>query len=211
LKGPLHLASGARGILAEDAMSMTSDQLEALSIAQTGVRRMRILIEDLLDLKKIEDGFGIAKRECDLEGVLRSVVDEAMAAATERNQELTLSVDALPPIEADPGRLHQAFANLIGNAIKYTQPGGKVRVRASRSRSLVEVTVSDNGPGISPEDQAHIFQKFYRTQTSLETEGTGMGLAIVKSIVEQHGGQVVVQSEIDRGSRFVVALPVAER
>ncbi|HJW84630.1 MAG TPA: ATP-binding protein [Anaerolineae bacterium] len=214
LKSPLHLASGALGMLAEDALTMSEDQLEALNIAQTGLRRMRILIDDLLDLKKIEDGFGIVKRECQLDAVLRSVVDEARAAAEERGQQLDVQiVGALPLIQADPDRLHQAFDNLVGNAIKYTQPGGEVSVRAAAAGAQARVEVIDNGPGLSAEEQAHIFQKFYRAQTAVSTEGTGLGLAIVKSIIEQHGGQVVVHSAPGRGSRFVVTLPVpgAER
>jgi signal transduction histidine kinase len=209
LKGPLHLASGALGMLAEDASTMTEDQLETLNIAQTGLRRMRILIDDLLDLKKIEDGFGIVKRECQLDAVLRSVVDEARAAAEERGQQLALHiVGALPLMQADPDRLHQAFANLVGNAIKYTQPGGEVTVRAVAAGAQARVEVIDNGPGITAEEQAHIFQRFYRAHTAVSTEGTGLGLAIVKSIIEQHGGQVVVHSVPGRGSRFVVTLPV---
>lgn len=212
LKGPLHLVSGALGLLAEEAVTLSTDQREALTIAQTGLRRMRILIDDLLDLKKIEDGFGIVKQECDLGAVLRSVVDEAVAAAAGRGQRLTLEAGTiLPPIQADAGRLHQAFANLVGNAIKYTQPSGAITVRAAVIDAQIQVEVIDNGPGISAEDQVHIFQKFYRTHTSIATEGTGMGLAIVKSIIEQHNGQITVRSAPGKGSRFAVTLPVPGR
>jgi len=210
LKSPLHLTSGALGVLAEDALTMNEDQLEALSIAQSGLRRMRMLIDDLLDLKKIEDGFGIVKRECQLAEVLQSVVAEATALAAARDQALALELrSSLPMIQADADRLHQVFANLVSNAIKYTQPEGKVIVRALRADGQAQVMVIDNGPGISVEDQAHIFEKFYRTRTSIATEGTGLGLAIVKSIVEQHGGQVIVQSVVGQGTQFTVSLPIA--
>jgi PAS domain S-box-containing protein len=211
LKSPLHLASGALGVMAEDAAALTRDQHEALGIAQSGLRRMRSLIDDLLDLKKIEDGFGVLKRECLLDEVLRSVVEESMALAVERGQELTLEIqDRLPVIQADADRLHQVFANLVSNAVKYTQPGGKVTVRAGINEAVVQVKVIDNGPGISPEDQAHIFERFYRTRASPLVDGTGLGLAIVKSITEQHGGNVILQSALGRGSQFVVSLPIGD-
>ena len=212
LKSPLHLASGALGMLVEDAPTLNDYQREALGIAQTGLRRMRILIDDLLDLKKIEDGFGIVKRECDVSALLRSVVGEATAAAAEKQQSLNLDMaGTLPLIEADPDRLHQVFANLVGNAVKYTQPGGAVTIRAAQVGAHLQVTVADNGPGISVEDQTRIFEKFYRARNAVATEGTGMGLAIVKSIVEQHGGQVILQSEVGTGSRFTVSLPIPAR
>jgi two-component system phosphate regulon sensor histidine kinase PhoR len=209
LKSPLHLASGALGVLAEDALTLSEDQLEALNIAQSGLRRMRMLIDDLLDLKKIEDGFGIVKRDCPLEAVLKSVVSEATAAAAARDQALTLDLQgALPVIQADADRLHQVFANLVGNAIKYTQEGGAVTARAQIAGANVQVAVIDNGPGISHDDQAHIFEKFYRARGAASAEGTGMGLAIVKSIVEQHSGQIIVQSAPGQGSQFIVTLPI---
>ena len=212
LKGPLHLASGALAVLAEDAPTMSEDQQQALGIAQTGLRRMRMLVDDLLDLKKIEDGFGITKGECQLEAVLRSVVDEASALATARGQALALDLQGrLPVIQADAERLHQVFANLVGNAIKYTQVGGAISVRALAAGAHIQVMVIDNGPGISLEDQTHIFEKFYRARLAAPVEGTGMGLAIVKSIVEQHGGQVLVQSALGQGSQFSVLLPIPDR
>ena len=212
LKSPLHLTAGALGVLAEDALTLSEDQREALGIAQSGLRRMRILIDDLLDLKKIEDGFGVVKRECSLGVVLRSVISEAQTPASARGQTLTLDVQSdLPIVQADPDRLHQAFANLVGNAIKYTQDGGQVTVRARVAGPNLEVMVIDNGSGISPEDQARIFEKFYRTRRARSVEGTGMGLAIVKSIVEQHGGQVIVQSAPDKGSQFIVSLPIPKK
>lgn len=209
LKSPLHLTAGALGVLAEDAMTLSEDQREALHIAQSGLRRMRLLIDDLLDLKKIEDGLGVVKHECSLGAVLRSVVSEAMAPASARGQTLALDVSGdLPLVQADPDRLHQAFANLVGNALKYTQVGGAVAVHARVAGAHVEVAITDNGLGIAPEDQARIFEKFYRTRQARGVEGTGMGLAIVKSIVEQHGGQVIVRSTLGAGSQFIVSLPI---
>lgn len=211
LKSPLHLASGALGVMAEDAETLSSHQREALSIAQSGLRRMKRLIDDILDLKKIEDGFGVVKRDCRLEEVLRSVVEEAAPFAEEKRQALGLDVaQRLPVIQADADRLHQVFANLVGNAVKYTQEGGAVSVRAQLSGDDVQVSVVDNGPGISTEDQARIFEKFYRTRTASLVDGTGMGLAIVRSIAEQHGGTVIVKSALGHGSQFVVTLPVAD-
>lgn len=209
LKSPLHLASGALGVLAEDAATLSEDQREALSIAQAGLRRMRLLIDDLLDLRKIEEGFGIAKRDCAVDAVVKSVVSEATAAAVARSQTLELDIHGeVPLILADPDRLHQAFANLVGNAVKYTQDGGKIAVHMRLLDSSIEVTVTDDGPGISLEDQLHIFEKFYRARSARKVDGTGMGLAIVKSIIDQHGGQVIVRGAPERGTQFVVTLPI---
>jgi len=209
LKSPLHLAAGALGVLAEESATLTADQIEALEIAESGLRRMRRLIDDLLDLKKIEDGFGVVMRACSIKRVLHAVVAESKALAERRGQELVLEIqDPLPTIQADADRLHQVFANLVGNAVKYTQEGGIVMVRAQATDALVQVKVIDNGPGISPEDQAHIFEKFYRARATPQVDGTGMGLTIVKSITEQHGGSVIVQSALGQGSQFVVSLPI---
>ena len=113
-------------------------------------------------------------------------------------------------VEGDIGRLTQVFQNLISNAIKYTPPKGTIRISGEATPDSVLISIKDSGIGISPEDQARIFERFFRvrnTQTA-KIEGTGLGLAIVKSLVNAHGGTIRVESERDEGSTFKVSLPI---
>ena len=111
-------------------------------------------------------------------------------------------------MQGDAQRLYQVVSNLVSNAIKYTQPGGEVAVNLKIKDDQVRLDVRDTGPGISPEAQARIFERFYRAPSvAADDRGTGLGLAIVKSIVEQHGGRVWVTSAIGQGSTFSLALP----
>jgi two-component system phosphate regulon sensor histidine kinase PhoR len=117
----------------------------------------------------------------------------------------------LPPVRGEHFRLSQIFNNLIGNAVKYTPPSGEVRIIAEERGSTVHVTIQDNGLGISPEDQAHIFDRFYRVRRP-ETDsidGTGLGLAIVKTLVEAHDGEIGLESHLGQGSSFYVTFPAA--
>ena len=119
--------------------------------------------------------------------------------------------DSLPQVVGDRMRLRQVLINLIGNAVKYTPDEGQVNIWAELRSGSVRVAVQDNGLGISPEDQIHIFERFYRVRRP-ETdaiEGTGLGLAIVKSLVEAHSGQITVESKLGEGSTFFVSLPLA--
>jgi two-component system phosphate regulon sensor histidine kinase PhoR len=106
-------------------------------------------------------------------------------------------------------QLHQLFRNLIGNAIKYTPNGGALILKAKTTDTQILIDIQDNGYGIPASDLPFIFNRFYRVRNgkASEIEGNGLGLAIVKSIVEQHGGQVSVESEVGKGSHFIIALP----
>jgi signal transduction histidine kinase len=129
--------------------------------------------------------------------------------AQQRQQQLTYDDPGVPLyVRGDAQRLYQVVSNLVSNAIKYTQPGGLVTVAMRASGEQVRLEVHDNGPGIAPEAQARIFERFYRAPAvAADDSGTGLGLAIVKSIVEQHGGRVWVTSVPGQGSTFVVSLP----
>jgi signal transduction histidine kinase len=118
----------------------------------------------------------------------------------------------MPPVEADPFRLQQVLANLVGNAIKYTPANGRIWIRASRQPDAVVVGVTDTGIGISPADLPQVFDKFYRCHNpqAIEQDGSGLGLAIVKSIIAEHGGKVWVESTLGKGSTFYFSLPLPE-
>jgi signal transduction histidine kinase len=117
--------------------------------------------------------------------------------------------DRLPPVTGHPRNLEEAFSNLIGNAIKYTPAGGKVRVSAASGPETLTVKVTDTGIGIAEEDQKRLFQRFYRVRNEQTRyiQGTGLGLSLVKKIVESHNGRVEVESRPGRGTTFSVSLP----
>ncbi len=192
---------------------LTEEQHEALEKIRGAVTQMNDLIEDLLDLGKIEAGVDMPMTPCRMDRVVREAVDTLLPRATLKQHDLKLEVRGeIPPVQGNAGRLRQVVANLVDNAIKYTPAGGTIRVCVSRQDGQVLVSVRDNGYGIASKDQEMLFQKFYRVRTE-QTKGipgTGLGLAIVRSIVEQHGGRIWVESEPGRGSIFTFSLPTVE-
>ena len=120
--------------------------------------------------------------------------------------------DDLPPVHADPVRLAQILINLLSNAYKYTPEGGQIHVRAWLQNEYVHCAVSDTGIGISPDDQAKLFTRFFRSEDPAvrEMPGTGLGLCIVKSLVELQGGEIRVETQLEEGTTFTFTVPVAE-
>jgi signal transduction histidine kinase len=117
--------------------------------------------------------------------------------------------DDLPPIHADSARIQQVLSNLVGNAIKFTPPGGRITVRAERAGpNEVRVVVSDTGPGIAPEMLPHVFSRFWQGKRS-DRRGVGLGLSIAKGIIEAHDGRIWVESRPGEGTKFIFSLPTA--
>jgi PAS domain S-box-containing protein len=209
LRNPVNLTMGALDLLSKRADNLTSIQKEALDLSLLGVHRIEALIKDLLDLERIERRVGLRMERCDLAEIVQTVVTELTLPAQQRQQQLTYE----PPqtamaVRGDWQRLYQVVSNLMGNAIKYTQLGGMVGVTVYAADDQVRLEVRDTGPGISPEAQARIFERFYRAPSVASDErGTGLGLAIAKTVVEQHGGRVWVTSAVGQGSTFSVSLP----
>jgi len=178
-----------------------------------GVGQMSGLIDDLLDLGRIEAGVGLERKPCHLGAILVEAVDGMRARAAAKG--LVLRLD--PPegaavIAGDAALLRQAATNLVDNAIKYTPSGGTVTVGLSVRNGQAVVRVTDTGIGIAAGDQVRLFEKFYRVKRrdTIGIQGTGLGLTIVKSVIERHGGKVWVDSELDRGSMFYFSLPLGE-
>jgi signal transduction histidine kinase len=146
--------------------------------------------------------------------VVEHVVGALQLQAAQKRIQLTSEIPQKsdPLIKADPALLQQAIHNLVENAIKYTKSEGKVHVRVRSQPMGTIFEVSDTGIGISPMDQARLFEKFYRGahQVSKDQSGTGLGLAIVKSIAERHGGRVWAESQLGKGSTFYLAIPVKQ-
>ncbi|RMH33586.1 MAG: GAF domain-containing protein [Nitrospirae bacterium] len=187
-----------------------------LSRIKANVDRLTRMIADLLDLSRIESGtLRLVWGTVSVPNLLRDVVGQLFVQAQEKHQQLSLSCsDDTLVVAGDADRLHQVFTNLVYNAIKFTPSGGTIQVVARRAApAFVEILVSDNGPGISPEAQATLFEPFIQAHLDpeLSTKGLGLGLAIVKHLVDQHHGHIAIESEAGKGATFRVSLPAHER
>jgi PAS domain S-box-containing protein len=211
LRTPLTAIKGFIELVADGEAGPLSDaQREFLQIAARNTDRLGNLINDLLDVNRIEAQLlEIRFQPTDLGAVLNEVMATFKAMAESRELTFRAQIDPIPMISGDAPRLVQVFSNLVSNAIKYT-PRGEVGMRARVYQDWAEVCVHDSGVGLSPEEQARLFTKFFRARNPLvaESGGTGLGLVIVKAIVEKHRGTVEVESHPGRGTRFRVRLPL---
>jgi two-component system phosphate regulon sensor histidine kinase PhoR len=209
LRSPLTTIKGFVQLLPKVG-PLTPQQQDFSAKILKGVENITELIEDLLDIGKIEAGVGLEMDVCQLDSIINKVVDDLRSQAEAKRQHLDVVLPPqLPPVWGNDLRLGQVVANLVSNAIKYTPDGGLINVRANNSNGQIVVSVQDTGFGIPPADQPYIFDKFYRVQSE-ETEGisgTGLGLAIVKSVIERHNGRVWVKSEPGAGSTFTFIVP----
>jgi signal transduction histidine kinase len=185
---------------------------EGLETIERNARAQTRIIEDLLEMSRIISGkTRLDVQPTDLVAVIESAVDALRPTAAARQVRITKVLDPVEPISGDPARLQQVLWNLLANAIKFTPKGGRVSVVLKRVNSHVEIVVSDNGEGISPEFLPYVFDRF-RQQDPSQTRrhgGLGLGLSIVRNLVELHGGSVRVESEgRGKGSAFTVALPL---
>ncbi|MCI0578555.1 MAG: ATP-binding protein [Chloroflexi bacterium] len=210
LRSPLTSILGYIELL-QRAGSLNDTQKEFVGRVRSSVTSITSLITDLLDLGRIEAGLDLSLSRCSLAEIMLEIIEQQQLSIQNKglNLELNFPEQDLTVI-GDRNRLHQAFSNLISNAIKYTPTGGKIGVRVHGHDGQMILQVSDTGVGISPADQPYIFDKFYRAETVTEKfEGTGLGLSIVKSVVERHDGRIWVTSEPGKGTIFTVVLPTA--
>jgi signal transduction histidine kinase len=179
---------------------------------QSSGKQLLALINDLLDLAKIEAGKMEVKPELlSLGDLAEGLVTMHRPQAEKKNIDLRAVVDpAAPPVRQDAGKLRQILANLLTNAIKFTPDGGRVVLRAEVQAPDLTLTVSDTGVGIAPTDQELVFEKFRQAASPMtrEHEGTGLGLSIVRELSKLLGGDVSLKSEVGRGSMFTVRLPL---
>jgi PAS domain S-box-containing protein len=189
-------------------------QRDFLTIVKHNADRLMVLVNDLLDLSRIESGrVELVIKNVRINELVDQVVNMAETRAGQSGVSLTTEIPYdLPVVKADPDRVVQILNNLVNNACQYTPSGGVVLVSAETRDDLVHVSVHDTGIGIPPEFQAKVFDRFYRADHPLvqQTPGTGLGLSIVKSLVEMHGGTISVESEVDLGSTFTFTLPIIE-
>ena len=198
---------------AESALQRAGDPAaaqEALADCIEETDRIQRLLETLLDVSAAESGVLKLEREpVDVAGLLRSVADLYALVAEEKSIALQLEAAAGLTVQADPTRLRQVLANLVDNAVKYTPPGGSVWLAAETRGARVAITVRDTGPGIPAEEQEKIWQRLYRGDHSRSQRGLGLGLSVVKALVEAHGGTVAVANHPGGGAIFTVELPAS--
>lgn len=190
--------------------SVNDQQRELLDTVEVRVKSMGALIDDLLDVGRIEAGIDIDMEPCPISPVINEALHSLMPQAKEKSIQLNSQLEKeLPLVMANSTRLRQVLTNLIGNAIKYTPNNGQVLIKTFQRDDEIWVQVIDNGIGIPAADQPHVFEKFYRVRGEhvANIKGTGLGLALVKSIVEKHQGRIWLESVFGEGSTFTVALP----
>jgi len=212
LRSPLTSIKGFVELLKRSPEDMSERQREFVDIILKSTDRLVELVNDLLDVARIEaDHVEINRRPIDVGEVVRDVVELMEPRVLDKHQHISSYVaPTLPPALADPGRVRQIVANLLTNAHLYTPEGGTIHVGVEPDRAWVQIVVADSGVGMSQEETARIFDRFYRAgNRSSSNPGTGLGLSIVKSLVDLHFGQISVESEPGRGTTFQVRLPAA--
>jgi signal transduction histidine kinase len=190
--------------LSDTARSFVEDAREANE-------RLIRLVNDLLNVSRLESGkIEMTPEPTDFRELTASVVADLQGLVRDKGHHLTVEADPLPLLRVDRQLLRQVILNLLANAIKYTKPGGRVAVRIARRDAEAWWSIQDSGIGIPREAQRRLFEKFYRAENAmtLETEGTGLGLYLVRLIIEQCSGRIWCESEEGQGSTFVFTLPL---
>src|SRR4029453_6273252 len=212
LRTPLNAIIGFSEVLGERMFGELNDkQEEDLKDIHASGQHLLSLINDILDLSKVEAGrMELELTDFNLPATLDNALTLVRERAGRRGIALRLTVDErLEQIRADERKVRQVVLNLLSNAIKFTPEDGRGEVGAVHVDRMVEISVSDTGVGIAPEDQAAIFEEFRQVGTAAKkVEGTGLGLALSRKFVELHGGRIWVKSEVGSGSTFSFTLPV---
>jgi len=220
LRTPMTSIRGYVDILLMGAAgAMNENQVHFLQIVKNNTERLNILVNDLLDISRIEAGrITLSPQSLDLRDVAEDVLADILRRSEEENKPMAFSLETtknLPRVLGDAERIRQVLGNLIDNAYHYTPENGQVTVNISATNgSLVRVDVKDSGVGISQEDQERIFDRFYRGEDPLvlATPGTGLGLAIVKQLIEMHHGKIWLESGGEgKGSTFSFTLPAYKK
>jgi PAS domain S-box-containing protein len=208
LRNPLTAIQGQAQLLQKMLDRAGQDGVFRQSVESivTGCRRMNAMIQDLVDLARLESGqLRLERRQLALRPFVMEMLMRSATAVNPKRVRVEIP-EELPLLNVDPNRLERILLNLLSNALKYSAPGTTVRL-AAFANGNVTVTVEDQGTGISPEDLPHLFQRFYRAGKTRRMEGLGMGLYITRMLVEAHGGRIWVESQPEAGSRFSFTLP----
>ena len=215
LKTPLSVVLGYADLMRLSHSSSEIERAQSFEMIRHNAKLMQALIEELNELSEIEvQNLTLRPQPVRLLTSVLSVTNAFQHTMQGQAQQLELLVAEDMLVQADPLRLVQILNNLVSNAVKYSPEGGRIAISAvhSRDESMVAIAVSDTGIGISAADQAHIFERFFRTSTGKERhiEGTGLGLYITRRLVELHGGRIWLESTLSRGTCFHIELPSAQ-
>ena len=214
LRTPLTSIVGYTDVLSEDeSQNLSEEGRHFLDIISRNTQRLDRLVQDLLLVAQVDSGsFEVEFAQVDAASLAADCLEASRPAAEEAGVELSLDAEPVDQFGGDSSRLGQVLDNLVSNAIKFTPAGGSVVVSVGRREDDCVLEVADNGLGIGPSEQKHLFDRFYRAGAASKAhiKGVGLGLAIVKAIVEAHGGRIEIDSEEGRGSTFTVLIPMAE-
>jgi signal transduction histidine kinase len=214
LRGPLMVLDNALEILDTEYPRLSADEFNhVMGTARRTARRMRTLMEDLLSAGSIQSGhFVVAPRKTELEAIIADALEVVSPGIHGRGQrvDVDLPEDELSVL-ADKRYARQVLTNLLANASKYSPEQSVIRIVAVPNATMVRISVVDQGPGIPPEQQAGLFERFYRVRSDTDAPGVGLGLAIAKGIVEAHGGSIGIDSELGSGTSVWFTLPKASR
>ena len=214
LKTPLTSIQGFSQALEDRAISSPEEQQQAARIINEESQRMRRLVDDLIELSRLESGEVVMRRErIDLSDLLRSCTERFEWQLRESGASLQLELSGLPSLEGDGHRLEQAFSNLIDNAVRHTPKGGNITVRAAANNGVVRVSVRNTGSYIPPEELSRVFERFFQRDQSRTrgNGGAGLGLAIATEVIQAHRGTISATSDQAEGTEFVVTLPLASK
>jgi len=211
LKSPLQVIMGYAELMNNmPPAELSLNSADFLNIILLNCSSMHSLINDFLSISKLESGsMHLDLRKSNLAELAKRVHDNYMPACLKKDITLKASLpDSIREPLLDEKLIERALTNLVNNAVKFTPRHGAVSISLSEVDGSAVMTVSDTGPGISPEDIGLVFEKYFRTKPTAGMDGIGLGLAIVKSIVEAHGGSVAIESVPDKGSNFIINLPI---
>jgi signal transduction histidine kinase len=208
LRSPLSRLRGTAELALQADTSEAAREALADSVEESD--RVLTMLNTLMDVTEAENGMMRLRRtHCSLSELLEEVLEIYRVIAEEREIEIKTDFSEACWADIDPSRMRQAFANLIDNAVKYTEPGGTVEIGCNRVAEGVRVTIRDNGIGIPLAEQSRIWDRLYRGDKSRSQRGLGLGLSLVKAVVEAHAGMITVRSETGKGSEFTVLLAAA--
>ncbi len=212
LRTPLTSIKWTINLMMKQIDDLTEEQLEKLETIKESNQRMNDLVNDLLNVSRIEQGkLGLRPEKLSVEKLIRDLIKDYLPLAKASNISLSLETDKnIPFISIDPQGIKVVLQNLIDNAIRYIKKQGQVKISLNKKNHSIRCQVQDNGVGIPPEDQGKIFQKFFRSQNIMkyQTQGTGLGLFISKSIIEASGGKIGFKSQENKGSTFWFEIPI---
>ncbi|MDQ3098763.1 MAG: cell wall metabolism sensor histidine kinase WalK [bacterium] len=212
LRTPLTVIAGYLSLLiAGKVGKLQEQQSNFIKQIYDDTQSLSSLVEDLLDVSRLDSGkFRLHKSAMSLYDISKKTIDSLTDKALERNITIVYTADkVVPPFHGDKAKIRQVLTNIVDNAIKYTNPSGKIRVSLKVLDNSFVVTVIDNGYGIEKKDLPHIFERFYRSENKLldRVTGAGLGLYISKTIIEMHEGSIVVDSTFEKGTTFTISLP----